>query len=440
MNSTDLNTFKKFFMLALPDFFGSDDNIKVATHRHALLNILFVDGIRVDNGERRRYAFHEKLLKAMKERINFGDIDFLGEHAPGNEFRPRRHKGVEIDHPYGFACSAVPIFTSMEQRGTGDEEFDKITTGQLTRIEGWLTDYAKKQHEILKSFGAAIELWGKETKTEKDHDLYFGFDIEDHKISLTLDKVGLINESVQILRQPVTEEQIATFSEEDQKVIRALMLTMNTMTDETQTFFEVELNNKHLTAFRERIWEQSFALPLQHQTSIVYEASISSPNVDALATAELDKIIEMLKTEEEKIGQRVFMDTNSLITFTKKETGENDIYTGLSIRDIWGTYVRSFGKAVIQKMNTVESVYFRPFITEVQKVEIAEEVASDENYSLEAKSSKRGQTKYTRTVDDAAFTAEDKSVEDSELSPNPVFEVESETEGGEAYSPDDIQS
>ncbi|UVD41992.1 hypothetical protein KPN8_201 [Klebsiella phage KPN8] len=400
MNSVDINTYKKFFSAVAAELFSNLEDLKIVSHRHALLNILFIDGIKISTGERRRYAFHEKHLKAVKERINLGDFSFLDEQVRDKDFQPRQYKGVEIDHAYGYVVSAVPVFTSMEQRGTGDKEFDNMTTGQLARVDQWFTDYAKKETDQLKTIADLTEAWGKFTTTVKDHDLYFGFDIEDHKISLTLDKAPPIADEIKILRQPVTLEQLAEFSEDDQKHIAGVQAAIDKMNELTSGFFGIELGNKYLTQFRERIWEQNFSMPLQYQTNIVYEFTDNTPETRALVEEQVEKVISLLKDKEAELGNRVYLDTNSLATFVVNEEGANEYYDYPVVREMWSKFVRSFGKAILNLMNQTESVYFKPYISKVTKVETEETPAVR----------KRGENPHLVAVDESPFVDGDAEV------------------------------
>lgn len=379
MNTADLKLYTRFFTDNHPTLFAAS-NIEIEMDNHALRPIVFLTAKNTATGKAVRYAIVEKHMKQVKKDMAVGNYNFLQAQS---EFAKQSYsyRGVQIESMYKNVVSLIPVIAPLKNYNGGDPSYSSLLNGDFDRVDRVLENYSKKQAGLLVQIVDVIRQWGSATTIVKDHDLYFSFLEEDHKIDFCLDKAAAISPNgVDVDRTPINAEIEGWFDEAEREAfITPLKNLVGEMNKNTETFFSFDVKNADLEKFRNDLWDTTFAMPIQYQVSKVYEFKDDSDVTKAMVSKEVNKIFELLEQKTAEMGTQVYLDTTAVLPFYKDDFGVSHIISGEDdfIRPIWGTYIESFGKAVARLLVSSDSVYFKPFVAAKDIVDPASDAPAE---------------------------------------------------------------
>ncbi|AGB07310.1 hypothetical protein [Vibrio phage VP4B] len=253
-----------------------------------------------------------------------------------------------------------------------DEHFGDMTSGDITRAESIVTRNAKLIGKRLENIAHLINDWGKTTEIPKDHDLWFSLNIEDHKISLGLDRQPYRSaESFMIERSPVD------YDEWDDAADIAIIDLVNSEIDEMNIIVANLLNHNtgyvSLNKDIEQMYIRAIHHPIAKHTVRVWEFDDVCPAGRKLIDEEISEIMQLVDGKAKELEADVKLDISNMYLHQAAE-GQNFILTKdhQVVADRCQTYSGSFFDSLQQHLFDVETPLFGPY-THVTPADLANE-------------------------------------------------------------------
>ncbi len=343
--------------IALGKTKAAPSEISTVVTKHAFRDLYFVD-LTYPEGKL-RVAIHDKFSKAIKARLEKFDVGFLDEGLLDDEFKPKLYRGSYIMHPYHFKANIVQVPCDL-QAVTPLPDLDGLYTGDFERFDDRLTAMAKKQAVLFTAIHDQNKAWLANTKTPRIGDLYWSFDVVDHKIHFCLDHVPAISEvGVTVDRTAVTPDIIASYPEEDQEHINAIMTLVERLNADIDEL-RATLTHPFLKEWAEGLMDRAYFQPLYQQVHIVIPFSDTTPEGKKLVEEEVSRMLDTIRHVSETCGKPVYLDLTAMMLFSDQD-GEKELLADQVINNRFGCFIESFGNAVQVAMLKTDTPLFRPY-------------------------------------------------------------------------------
>ncbi len=331
--------------------------ISTVVAKHAFRDILFVD-IRYPEGKL-RVAIHEKFVRAIKTRLEKFDVGFLDEKVLDDQFQPKRYRGSLIMNPYQFKANIVEVPCDLNAV-VPIPDFEGLYTGDFERFDDKLTAMVRKQNNVFASIADETKGWLENTQLPRTGDLYWSFDVIDHKIHFCLDPVPAISETgVTIDRTAVTPDIIASYPEKDQGYIHNILNLVERLNNDLTELRE-SVSHPFLKEWSEGIIFTAYLQPLYQQVHILIPFSDATPEGKKMVEEEISRMIDSIMLLREKEGHAIYLDLTAMVLFSDID-GKKTPISDQFIQRRFGCFIESFGNAVQVGLARTDSSVFRPY-------------------------------------------------------------------------------
>lgn len=247
--------------------------------------------------------------------------------------------------------------------------FGDMLASDITHAEQIVTRNAKRIAKHLEQTGYLVNSWATDSKVPRDHDLWFSLNIEDHKISLGLDRQPHRSaESFTIERTPVNED------EWDDATDLGTIALINSEIDEMNLIIGNLLN--HNTGYEmlnkdiEQMYFRAIHHPLARHTVRVWEFSDLSDEGRKLIDEEIREIMALVEEARKEHDSDVKLDLSNMYLHSPAE-GQRFILAEdyQTVAKRCQTYSGTFFDSLIQHLFDVETELFGPY-TNVQPADM----------------------------------------------------------------------
>ncbi|UVD32166.1 hypothetical protein [Vibrio phage phiKT1028] len=285
---------------------------------------------------------------------------------------------------YPLAINRLPRITVDEPSEEWIERtFGDMMSGDVFHAGHVVVRNAKRVGRRLGNIAEMVNRWGKETQTEKDFDLWFSLNIEDHKISLGLDRQPYQSEeSFVIERTPVNMDEWDDavdlgFIHSIQKEIDEMNITIANLLNYNTGY---EMLNKEI----EQLYIRNIHHPVAKHTVRVWEFDDLCPSGRAKIDEEIAAIMQLVEDKATELDAEVKLDISNMYLHQKAE-GENFILNQEHqvVAKRCQTYAGTFFDSLQQYLYDVETPLFGPY-THVTPADLGNQTVISETDLLDA--------------------------------------------------------
>lgn len=340
----------------IPYILGKAKDIKsigIKTFEHAYKPILFIDLVYPEGSM--RVAVFTKFLEEFRAKLMRNDLSSFDDLLGDDDCQDKVYRGFMFPNQYRAKANEVYNLVDLASVYVSDS-WGESTIEDYLRLEKDIEKMSIKSGTALKEMGRELGYWPKITETAQDKEVYFSFDVVEHKINFCLDTIDPISTvGVEIKRTPLTPELLAEYPEADQRLLKRILTQVSHITQFVTTLREKYQAFPELAKKLDSTLESVLYYPLYRQVSAGLKFNPMLPAGQALVDGEVSKMLTYLEEHNQ------FFDNVTLIQFTVDEEGKCIKADDTTIADMWATYIESFGRAVSVSLSLIRSEHFRPY-------------------------------------------------------------------------------